>query len=58
MLADPTLTGNDTITTRFNRGLFAAQARHASPDYTITEFDNYTSNITPEMRARAREGGP
>jgi hypothetical protein len=52
LLANKGLTTADTMVTQFNRAMFAAQRREASADYSITEFDNYTENITPEMQRR------
>jgi hypothetical protein len=52
MLANTRLSAADTIVTRFNRAMFAANRRQANGDYSITEFDNFTSNITPDMQSR------
>jgi hypothetical protein len=52
MLANTSLSTTDTIVTRFNRAMFAANRRQPNGDYSISEFDNFTSNITPDMRSR------
>lgn len=52
ILANKSLGTADTIATRFNRAMFAANRRQANGDYLITEFDNFTSNITPDMQSR------
>jgi hypothetical protein len=57
ILANPSLRTADTIVTQFNRAMFAAQNKNPTGDYAITEFPNYTSNITPEMRARIENTG-
>jgi hypothetical protein len=53
LLANPALGTADTIVTRFNRAMLAAQNRQTNGDYSITEFDNYTANITSDMQFRA-----
>ncbi len=52
ILADARLTTADTIVTQFNRAMFAAQSRQPSGNYAITEFANYTANITADMQGR------
>lgn len=42
----------DTMVSKFNTAMFAAQAGGTSGDYSITQFDNYTDNITMEMQGR------
>jgi hypothetical protein len=50
ILSNATLSGADTIVTKFNQGMFAASRGEASGDYAITPFDNYTENITPALQ--------
>jgi hypothetical protein len=52
ILANAQLTTADTIVTKFNQAMFAAQRREPSGNYAITEFANYTPNITPDMQGR------
>lgn len=52
MLANTQLRTADTIVTKFNQAMFAAQRREPTANYSITEFENYTANITPDMQAR------
>jgi len=57
LLANRALTTADTIVTRFNRAMFAAQQGNENGDYSIAVFDNYTSNFTPDMLQRIENTG-
>lgn len=52
ILANAQLTTANTIVTQFNQAMFAAQRRQPTGNYAITEFANYTPNITPDMQGR------
>jgi len=52
ILANSQLRTPDTIVSKFNEAMFAAQRRQPTGNYAISEFANYTSNITPDMLAR------
>jgi hypothetical protein len=52
ILANNGLRSPDTLVSQFNQGLFAASNRKPSASYSITEFDNYTENITPALQSR------
>jgi hypothetical protein len=52
ILANAQLATADTIVTKFNQAMFAAQRREPTGNYSITEFANYTPNITPDMQGR------
>ncbi len=57
ILANPRLTTADTIVTQFNQAMFAAQNKQPTGGYSISEFPNYTSNITPAMQKRIENTG-
>ncbi len=50
LFADATLSGSDTIVTKFNQAMFTTLRGGSSGDYAITPFDNYTENITPQLQ--------
>jgi hypothetical protein len=57
ILANKSLTGADTIVTKFNSAMFAAQKKQPTSDYAITELPNYGTNLTPEMIRRIENTG-